>query len=315
MQNFIKKYGYIILTLIVASAICVLVFLKDEEHTHEFVEGVCSCGEQENVEVYYDVEFVDYDGTILKKERVLSGYSATAPNSPVRSGFVFSGWSAEFICVTSDLVITAMYEETHEHKFVDGKCSCGVSETYTLYIDSKDGSKPKEYILAPNTKINIDIEPVKDYCQFMGWILENGQEVPSVMPNDNLHVIAKWYDIRDDYQVSGNTLSRYLGSEEIVVIPNEYYLNGSMQKIEKLDSDLFDSNNNIITAKVIIHENIQEISYSTFNDLRTLKEIIVDEDNMYYSSIDGVLYNKNQTILIHYPSKKPGKEYTTLDTV
>lgn len=60
---------------------------------------------------YYDVVFVDFDGTILKSDRVLEGESATAPANPSRNGFIFIGWDKTFDIITGDITITALYEE------------------------------------------------------------------------------------------------------------------------------------------------------------------------------------------------------------
>lgn len=47
----------------------------------------------------------------------------------------------------------------------------------------------------------------------------------------------------------------------------------------------------------------------------SLSEINVDENNKGYSSIDGVLFDKNATTLIAYPQGKTDKSYTVPDTV
>ena len=60
---------------------------------------------------YYDVVFVDFDGTILKSDKVLEGESATAPANPSRNGFIFIGWDKTFDIITGDITITALYEE------------------------------------------------------------------------------------------------------------------------------------------------------------------------------------------------------------
>ena len=59
----------------------------------------------------YIVTFVDWDGTILKTEQVDEGKSATAPANPTREGYTFMGWDNSYANVTSDLLITALYEE------------------------------------------------------------------------------------------------------------------------------------------------------------------------------------------------------------
>lgn len=68
----------------------------------------------------YTVKFVDYDETVLKTETVDAGGSATAPEDPTRDGHTFTGWDVKFDNVTSDLTVTAQYEEIkYTVKFTD----------------------------------------------------------------------------------------------------------------------------------------------------------------------------------------------------
>ncbi|MBT2738110.1 InlB B-repeat-containing protein [Bacillus sp. ISL-7] len=62
-----------------------------------------------SVKAKYTVTFTDYDGRILKTEDVLEGESATSPETPSRAGYTFTGWSANYQQVKSNLTITAQY--------------------------------------------------------------------------------------------------------------------------------------------------------------------------------------------------------------
>ena len=57
------------------------------------------------------------------------------------------------------------------------------------------------------------------------------------------------------------------------------------------------------------------ISEKSISGCTALKEFIVHEDNKYYSTIDGVLFNKGLTRLIKYPAGKIGKEFEIPDSV
>ena len=60
------------------------------------------------------------------------------------------------------------------------------------------------------------------------------------------------------------------------------------------------------TALTIIEipKSVTSIGASVFRDCKGLTAINVDEDNLNYSSENGVLYNKNKTTLMLYPSMK-----------
>lgn len=55
---------------------------------------------------------------------------------------------------------------------------------------------------------------------------------------------------------------------------------------------------------------VKEISTYAFMFCENLTSINVSENNGYYSSIDGVLFNKEQTRLIHYPLNKSDEQYS-----
>ena len=82
---------------------------KKQSHTHQYVDGICSCGEKQ--EQKFLVTFKNYDGTVLKTEEVVKGQNATAPEVPLREGYLFEKWDVEFTNVTADLVVTAVFVE------------------------------------------------------------------------------------------------------------------------------------------------------------------------------------------------------------
>ncbi len=71
------------------------------------------------------VTFVDYDGTVLKSQSVVSGGSVTPPSDPVREGFEFTGWDhvdSDFENVTTGFTVVAQYAasgNSHSVRFLD----------------------------------------------------------------------------------------------------------------------------------------------------------------------------------------------------
>ena len=68
----------------------------------------------------WDVEFVDWDGTILATMKVPNGEAATAPDAPTREGYTFIGWDKDFSSVIEDMTITALYQiNRYQVRFYD----------------------------------------------------------------------------------------------------------------------------------------------------------------------------------------------------
>lgn len=53
--------------------------------------------------------------------------------------------------------------------------------------------------------------------------------------------------------------------------------------------------------KVTIGSGCTSISPTAFTGANSIEEIIVEEDNKKYTSVDGVLYNNDKTTLVLYP--------------
>lgn len=66
---------------------------------------------------------------------------------------------------------------------------------------------------------------------------------------------------------------------------------------------------------ITLPKSVQSISETAFRSAYYLKSIEVDSDNPYYSSKDGVLYNKAKTNLILYPIGIKNKTFTVPDSV
>jgi hypothetical protein len=88
----------------------------------------------------YTVTFKDWDGTVLKTETVASGKSATAPAAPSREGYTFIGWDKSFDSVTSDLIVTALYEEipVSDPTIVVNKVTASAGQTVDVTVMVKN---------------------------------------------------------------------------------------------------------------------------------------------------------------------------------
>lgn len=74
-------------------------------------------------------------------------------------------------------------------------------------------------------------------------------------------------------------------------------------------------NNCSSLTSIIIPDSVTSIGFGAFYNCYSLTNIIVDENNKNYSSLDGVLFNKDKTTLIWYPIGKTNTSYTIPDSV
>lgn len=66
---------------------------------------------------------------------------------------------------------------------------------------------------------------------------------------------------------------------------------------------------------LVIPKNVELIEAEAFFRCSSLLKITVDPNNQKYSDINGVLFDKAQTELLHYPEGNPAESYTVPTTV
>lgn len=97
------------------------------------------------------------------------------------------------------------------------------------------------------------------------------------------------------YNVSGNLVPCPL------VIPDETTYNNQTYKVTSIKENVFAST---ALTSIKLGKNIDTLNYGIFKDVLTLEEILVDENNPNYASLDGVLTSKDTKTLIAYPIDK-----------
>lgn len=118
------------------------------------------------------------------------------------------------------------------------------------------------------------------------------------------------------YNTDEIKLTDYYGTAKTVTIPS--FLDGCV--VTAIGYNTFISSDQV--ENVIIPDCIRIIESknkwsknSTFSNCINLESITVSELNDNYSSVDGVLFNKDKTELIRFPTKKTSEIYTIPDSV
>ena len=101
----------------------------------------------------YIITFKDWDNSVLKRDTVEYGSDATAPDDPVREGYIFTGWDATFTNITESYDVTAQYE----------------INTYTITFKDWDNSVLKTDNVEYGSDATAPDDPVRVGYTFTGW--------------------------------------------------------------------------------------------------------------------------------------------------
>jgi len=130
-----------------------------------------------------------------------------------------------------------------------------------------------------------------------------------------------------DFEMDGTMLVRYNGDSANVTIPAGVTAigGGAFDRCESLTSVTIPAGVTTIGSyafngctsltSITIPSNVTSIGYLVFQSCTSLTSITVDTQNRTYSSVDGVLFDKNRTVLITYPVAKQGRTYTIPSSV
>lgn len=84
-------------------------------------------------------------------------------------------------------------------------------------------------------------------------------------------------------------------------------------QITKIGYSVFEKCSSL--TEITLPAGLQEIEYDAFNNCSALTKITIDESNENYTTVDGVLYNKDKTVLVSYPIGNERDSFTTPSTL
>jgi len=139
------------------------------------------------------------------------------------------------------------------------------------------------------TEISVD-ERNKFFCSIEGTLYRNLDAAELELVAFPIGRNADLYSFQDRVTVIGNKAFEGCKTLSDFVLPN---------KVKKIGVDAFASSS---LKRITIPTSVSEIGSGAFSQSHELSEIIVSKENQLYSSIDGALYNKNQTSLLCCPA-------------
>lgn len=126
------------------------------------------------------VTFLDYDGTVIENQIVLSGTNAVEPKTPSREGYTFVGWNKSLENIVSDTTITAQYEINN----------------YTVTFEPNGGTAVSSQTKTYGSLLDKPTTPTRTDYTFMGWYTDsafvNKWNFATDTLSKNIVLYAKW---------------------------------------------------------------------------------------------------------------------------
>lgn len=285
--------------------------------------------------IYYD------ENTVISK-----------PNDPTKEGCIFSGW---YYDINYTKPVTFPFTLTENTSIFAGWYSAFIYELdeITNTYGIKVGSYGEESVVIPSTYNDLPVTKILEYAfenrpnlksiTLPDTIIEieDGafgycSKLKNINIPDSVKKIGKdvfagcdelVYDNYNGLKYLGNWLidarnvhmDRTNFKESTIGICNEaFYGNQNITEIviprgvTKIYSNTFKESS---IKKLVIHENVKDIDLTSFEYTPNLEEIVVDENNKIYKTIDGVLFDKEVNTLLKYPSGKVSMFYSIPSTV
>lgn len=174
----------------------------------------------------YNVNFVDYNGVLLKSQQVPLYDSATPPPNPNLTGYTFKGWNGDYTNVNSNRTIIATYD----------------INSYTVAFNPNGGSSVPTQTIQYGNRVSPPLNPIRGSDKFMGWYtdsnLRNKYDFNSTVSN-SFTLYAKW-DLKPTIQ-----------APDITILEN-MYTSEEWNKIRLESVKSLDTEDGDITKKVIV---------------------------------------------------------------
>lgn len=180
---------------------------------------------------------------------------------------------------------------------------------------SFSGCKALVTLNLPNNLKDLGYDVFKDCVSLSNLNLSNNdyfKVIDNVLYNQDQTILIYYASGKEEEILNISTRVKEIST-------NAFSGNNYIKEIITNESLKFISSNSISSCNALetvsISSSVTSLGLSFIDNCTNLNKVEVASDNQYYASVDGVLYNKDQTILYLYPSNKQSSTFTIPDTV
>ena len=217
-------------------------------------------------------------------------------------------------CATSDFVVKSSTSEDND----------GSPCTLFVNVTPVTGELEADCECPFNVSFTIrDLEPNSFYlkCWWYEGLVELTNGVPLVLEYKVEDVVIGEMSFRLLKVMHKAKLTKWTTEEKEIRIPSEVTYEGENYTVTSIDHDAFVDLDHL--AKIAIPKSIRStdldvdgiIWANPFRECKSLEWIEVEEGCPLFSSVDGVLFAKNKTMLLGYPIASPRETYTVPEGV
>ena len=217
----------------------------------------------------FNILFVDYDGSLLKEDKVTYNTLPIAPDNPQRTAtvqytYTFTRWQPEITEALADAVYTAQYDSTlnqytvtflnEDGSVIESKkwrygempmCAEPVKEPTSEFVYHFDGWQPELETVTGNTNYTAYFRAVPIHTLvFLDW---NGDELGVVKVEDGMEAMAPVQPVRDGFVFNG-------WSRDLTAVTNDMYVIALYSIIQQntLAVHFVDNENQLILTSYIM---------------------------------------------------------------
>ena len=317
MKKLKAIFSSIILTLFVLNNLMPIITYAGDDtsagnttDTSGQTETTQESTEQEEIGRVYEIKdeetwdvSKDGDGSVIAKW-ILSNKTLTISGSGEMKAWTYSSeedWhGTKYQNAIEKVIIEDGITNTGRYAFVECRSLTNIeipSSVTSIGYDAFRNCSSLTSIVIPNSVTSIGYEA------FYGCSSLTNIEIPNSVTSI------------EDYTFSGcSSLINITIPDGVTSIWNDAFYGCSSLKNIDIPSSVTRISNNAFEkcsslTNIVIPNSVTSINGSAFSCCSSLRQIMVDSANMYYTSIDGVLYNKEKTEVLKYPNGRNEDNY------